>query len=164
MLSKLILLTPESFEKINKGKSKDDKEEPPEDWYEMRQNMQRYLALKRQKEREESENRKYTKEKPKTLKEMNIQTDPDVTSRMKKKTLNREVQTENPIKLPPRITSLAKRKFVQEIESDNSFSDEDDEFLQRMKERKKSLRQEPKKRRLYQYGKNYNVLQNWHCF
>lgn len=164
MLTKLILLTPESFEKIIKSKIKDDSDEEHQDWYEIRQNMQRYLALRRQKEREESEQRKYKKNK--AAKEIIIQTDPIEP----KKTLNREVQTDDLLKLPAGIKG-PKRKTIQEVVSDKSFSDQEEpedpkskfHYLMAM-ERKKSLRRDPKKTKLYQHGKYYNVLNNWHCF
>lgn len=167
MLTKLILLTSESFEKITNNKTTHAPIDESQDWYDIRQNMQRYLALRQQKEREASEQRKYLKNIPETT-EMNIQTDPIVTKKVtktiprrvnkRKKTLNREVQTDNLLTLPPGIKRTKKRKFLEEAVSDNSFSEDDEDDLnpksdlnhQMNMEKKNLLRQAPKRRRLYQ--------------
>lgn len=184
MLTKLILMTPESFEKINQSKNATVYPEEPKDWYDIRQNIQQYLARKRKLERNESEAKKYKKNEIKSTGEIGIQTDPIEEKRIPKSTPRKqrnkksstiETQTENVFKLPPSDQNMEKRRLdntTDDQDSDNPFRTgvEPQTVFKKMQKyymdlnRKKSLRQEPKKRRLYQYGKYYNILCNWHCF
>lgn len=164
MLTKLILLTQESYEKLIKDIPQDITQNMSEDWYALRQNMQKYLALKRQTEREASENRRNDSKKEDPVK---------INKRLikpKKETINREVQTDSPITLPPSITELHKRKHRM-LEQDEIDDDDDTEVeltqapkRYRSMKGKMTLRPAPKRRQIYQHGKYYNVLKNWHCF